>query len=456
MVVTSQKSWDMKINKIEITNFKGFQHESIQFHGNLTVVIGNNTAGKTTLLHAVQVGLGAYLQSLSDLPGGKPYRKNFVESDRFLKYNPNLKDYLPNKDLPRIDIDAEFTTTSRIPGDGFEFKPEPVSWYREFTKSGSTTHNQECAGQLIRVVREMEAKHKDENEGAVYPLVLSFGTNRIDAQFRTARKTKERQQRIEVAYKASLDDEKVDFAGALDWLRRYEKNVRDGKEFEGTRNAYLEALATAIPSLSEIEIDNEEIEAVVTVDGKEPSRHHYSYMSDGLKSMINIVSEIAYRCIELNGFLGKDAVKQTPGVVLIDEVDLYLHPRWQQHILQDLCKAFPKIQFIVSTHSPFIVQSLDADQLISFDEGTDISGQPYREGLEDISSTRMGMKQDVRSKLYNRMLKAASDYFEALDAKKENADALLEELRKLEAEFSADPAYLALIRNEFKSKTAKK
>jgi len=93
VVVTSQKSWDMKINKIEITNFKGFQHESIQFHGNLTVVIGNNTAGKTTLLHAVQVGLGAYLQSLSDLPGGKPYRKNFVESDRFLKYNPNLKDF---------------------------------------------------------------------------------------------------------------------------------------------------------------------------------------------------------------------------------------------------------------------------------------------------------------------------------------------------------------------------
>lgn len=115
MVVTSQKSWDMKINKIEITNFKGFQHESIQFHGNLTVVIGNNTAGKTTLLHAVQVGLGAYLQSLSDLPGGKPYRKNFVESDRFLKYNPNLKDYLPNKDLPRIDIDADFTPLPEFP-----------------------------------------------------------------------------------------------------------------------------------------------------------------------------------------------------------------------------------------------------------------------------------------------------------------------------------------------------
>ena len=90
-------------------------------------------------------------------------------------------------------------------------------------------------------------------------------------------------------------------------------------------------------------------------------------MSDGLQSMINIVSEIAHRCIELNGIFGVDAVKLTPGVVMIDEIDLYLHPHWQKHVLQDLCNAFPNIQFIVSTHSPFIVQSLEKNQLISFD-----------------------------------------------------------------------------------------
>lgn len=61
----------MRIKQIEIVNFKGFQKETISFCDKLTVVIGNNTAGKTTLLKALQVGLGAYLQSLSKLPGGK-------------------------------------------------------------------------------------------------------------------------------------------------------------------------------------------------------------------------------------------------------------------------------------------------------------------------------------------------------------------------------------------------
>ena len=126
---------------------------------------------------------------------------------------------------------------------------------------------------------------------------------------------------------------------------------------------FFEALQQAIPALSEIDFDNGEIEAVVSVTGHTPSRHHFSYMSDGLQSMINIVAEIAHRCIELNGFLGQHAIKMTPGIVMIDEIDLYLHPHWQKHVLQDLTNAFPMIQFIVSTHSPFIVQSLQKDNL---------------------------------------------------------------------------------------------
>jgi predicted ATP-binding protein involved in virulence len=114
-------------------------------------------------------------------------------------------------------------------------------------------------------------------------------------------------------------------------------------------------------------------------------------MSDGLQAMINIVSEIAHRCIELNGCLGRDAIRKTPGVIMIDEVDVFLHPHWQKHVLQDLMAAFPMIQFVVSTHSPFIVQSLQQGQLISFDEDVRQEGEPFRESLEDIASERMGL-----------------------------------------------------------------
>ena len=77
----------MRIKDINIVNFKGFQNKTVVFNGNLTVVIGNNTAGKTTLLKALQVGLGAYLQSLKKLPGGTPYRRNFGSLDKFKKHD---------------------------------------------------------------------------------------------------------------------------------------------------------------------------------------------------------------------------------------------------------------------------------------------------------------------------------------------------------------------------------
>lgn len=433
-------------------NFKGFQDREVEFNDLLTVVIGNNTAGKTTLLNAIQVGLGAYLQSLKSLRGGRAFRRNFVEADRFLRFDNDKKDYFPNEALPRISVEASVFRSSNVGVKEVELIPQDVHWYREYTKSGSTTHNQQCAGELISVVSEIEARRLNNDDNAVLPIVLSFGTNRIDAQVRQVRKVVERQQRIEKAYKAALLDQ-VDFAGALDWLRRYDKSLKDGKEFDGTRDAFYHALVTAIPTLSEIDIDNDEIEAVVTIPGKTPERHHYSYMSDGLKSMINIVSEIAYRCIELNGFLGDKAVRFTPGVVLIDEVDLYLHPLWQKTVLRDLMAAFPNIQFIVTTHSPFIVQSLRQGELISFDSDAYAEGVPDKEGLEDIASGRMGMVNEIRSKRYNKMVEVATEYFKELDeGDASKASELRERLIEIEAEFSDEPAYLALIRAEYNSK----
>ena len=441
----------MKIKDINIVNFKGFQNETVVFNGNLTVVIGNNTAGKTTLLKAIQVGLGAYLQSLKQLPGGAPYRRNFSSLDKFMRFDEELRDYIPNDEKPRITINADFPVTQSLCDNCPKVSFVPVHWYREFA-GNYTTHTRACAGELIDAVHQMESLRYDEKQESVYPLILAFGAKRTsDSQARSSSNVKERASRIEKAYKFALHD-KVDFEGAMEWLKHYDKDIKDKKEFEGTREAFFEALQTAIPALSEIDFDNGEIEAVVTVTGHTPSRHHFSYMSDGLQSMINIVSEIAHRCIELNGYLGHNAVKMTPGVVMIDEIDLYLHPHWQKHVLQDLTRAFPMIQFIVSTHSPFIVQSLQEGQLVSFDKNVLTSGEPFREGLEDIASERMGLQQDIRSKRFNEMVDVATRLFEAADNGSADKEKLKAKLDEIEAEFSDDPAYLALIRTELKAK----
>jgi predicted ATP-binding protein involved in virulence len=112
-------------------------------------------------------------------------------------------------------------------------------------------------------------------------------------------------------------------------------------------------------------------------------------MSDGFKAMLNIVAELAYRCVVLNGFKGRNAVKETPGVVLIDELDMHLHPNWQRHVVDDLKKAFPSIQFIATTHSPFITQSLSAESIINLDEPKDVDPSQMR--VDEVATSVMGV-----------------------------------------------------------------
>ena len=443
----------MKINRIKIRNFRGFKEEEIIFPTNMTVVIGNNTAGKTTLLGALQVGIGAYLQSMRSLPPGRAYKRQFSETDCYMRFDPVKRDYFKERENTRIDLEADFFDTIVDDNGHFVLNPIPkkIKWYREMTAKGSTLFNKECAGELMNQVEKLEKGRESHDANAILPIVLFFGTNRIDNQYRTAKKVKERLTRIDKAYKAALNDD-VDFAGAMDWMKRYEKNIKDGREFEGTREAFLEALGNAIPAMQEIELDHGELEALVSVTGRQPERHHYSYMSDGFKAVINIVSEIAYRCIQLNGFLKENAVKMTPGIVMIDEVDLYLHPHWQRHILDDLQQAFPRIQFVVTTHSPFIVQSLKKGQLVSFDENVNENGEPYKESLEDIAGTRMGLDVEIRSQRFNEMVHAADEFFEALDSGNSDANELKQKLDLIEAEFSEDPAYVAFIKSQYHSK----
>lgn len=438
----------MNIKRISIENFRGFEKENFSLDSRMTVVIGNNTAGKTSLLKAIGIGLGAYLQCLKHIDNGQGIKCNFKKEDRFLKYNFKNKDYIPNDNPPKISINADFTVTTEL---GYEQKN--IHWYREMTAKGSTLHNVQCAGQLMEVVADMEEKRwsLDVGKHAVYPLVLSFGTNRIDAQYNTYKKTKERQQRLEKAYRAALKSDATDFASTMEWLNHYDKDVKDGKEFKGTRDAFFEALKTAIPAMSEIDVDNREIEALVRVNNKQPERHHYSYMSDGFKAMINIVSEIAYRAIMLNGYLGRDAIKETPGVVTIDEVDLYLHPHWQRHVLADLQAAFPKIQFIVTSHSPFIIQSVGAGQLLTLDDNVRTDGDPSMQSLEEIASTRMNMKGILRSQDYNDMVDKAENFYNMVKSGKnssENIQKAKDELVELETKYSDNPAYVALLKAE--------
>lgn len=100
---------------------------------------------------------------------------------------------------------------------------------------------------------------------------------------------------------------------------------------------------------------------------KDGTWRRFDDLSDGYKNIVRLSLDIAYKAIKLNPHLGSEVVINTKGVVLIDEIDMHLHPKWQKTIIADLKRTFPNIQFITTTHSPFIVQSLKAREIINLD-----------------------------------------------------------------------------------------
>src|SRR5262249_49189916 len=116
----------------------------------------------------------------------------------------------------------------------------------------------------------------------------------------------------------------------------------------------------------------------------------FAMLSEGYRNMVAMVADIAWRAAVLNPQHGAEAHLLTEGVVLIDALDLHLHPAWQRRAVGDLRRTFPKIQFIVTTHSPQIVASVSRSQIRLLDRNRLVAEEPYVEGrdsneiLEDV------------------------------------------------------------------------
>lgn len=440
----------MKINNITIDNFRGFEHKFFELDPKMNVILGDNTTGKTTLLQAVQIALGAFLQEMTFLPGGNGYSRNFRPTDHVKIYSESSKGFIPIKQKPSIEVNAEC-----VIGQFDKFTQQiNTSTNHIWWKRTSNKNSKANALQLMNFVADIEDKRRkadEEGTNSLFPLFLSFGATRLEKNYRGAEKTKQRETRETKAYKCALD-EQVDFKGAFDWIYRYEKSFDKGGEFAGTNEAFLNAIKDAIPAIRQIDIDtkNNEFTAQIKMSkDDEPYWLTYDMMSAGFKAMINITAEIAHRCIELNGFLGLEAVKKTPGIIMIDEVDLYLHPHWQQHILSDLQTAFPEMQFVVTTHSPFIVQSVKSQNVITLD-GVKGDSNPDMRSIEDIAVTEMNM-DTARFPRYQQMVEQAEKYYQLVKLGKDKtleARNVKKELDDIEALFSDDPAYVALLRAE--------
>ena len=138
-------------------------------------------------------------------------------------------------------------------------------------------------------------------------------------------------------------------------------------------------------------VGTKELEVAYQEESGDWMRMPINQLSDGYKSTISLVADIAYRMAVLNPQLLGDVCKETDGIVLIDEVDLHLHPTWQQRILGDLKAIFPKVQFIVSTHAPAVINTAKSENIVLLEDGEayEPSGEVHGKDTNTIISSVM-------------------------------------------------------------------
>jgi len=421
----------MIIKNIHIENFKGIENKDIYFNDQFTVLIGNNGTGKSSILDAVSIAIGTILMKTGACFGISGKKSRPLEEDEIRKIivSPNNIEY-----------------TKVILSGIFIHEHKKIEWIRQSTNAKNL--DSKNADKLTNIGNKFI---QNIQSSINLPLFVHHTTARLWGNIYDKSKTERVGSRLD-GYYACLDSRSIQDIFFY-WFKTFEDSVLKFNKDKLLYNAFTQAITSVVPEWNKIHFSWELDDLMGQTDNGYwlPLRN----LSDGYRSIVHLTADIAYRAIKLNPHLGERVVLDTEGIVMIDEIDMHLHPKWQRHIVEDLKKTFPKIQFIVTTHSPFIVQSLKADEVISLD-GEEINEDPFTKSIEEIAEEDMDVFDVKRSKKFLYYQEVAANYFNLIEKGKnsendETTRKLKNQLDSLELEFNDDPVYVALMKAERKS-----
>ncbi len=429
----------MKIQNLIIRNFRRYADATFFFHEKFNVLIGNNGKGKTTILDALAIMLNTYFQGSGIPTGGVGIKKDDARLVVREKEGQVFREW-----------QSEVWLQAFAKIDGQTWK-----WQRNKGDRGGQAKNFVNLGVEAR---EAVKKGNDPN----MPLLLYYGAGRLWNIHRKIQTEKPGSQLD--AYRYCLDP-KSDQNAFEKWFKKLAYSELQKRQKIPALDAVRDAVLCCTPGASNFYHDTDEDQIMIELDheGLTP----FNYLSDGFRNMVAMVADIAHRASRLNPHLAGNAGKETTGVVLIDEIDLHLHPKWQRRVVSDLQRAFPKLQFIATTHSPFIIQSLESGQVIdleqtlpgdpmnAFPPGVAAPGPDHsfsNRSIEDIVEEIMDVSVPQRSERYQKMYEAAQEYYRILQEAKNVDEAAKEQLKQkldeLSAPYSDNVAYHAFLKME--------
>lgn len=413
------------LEKIEICNYKKIRKLRINFEKELTVIIGDNGVGKTTILDAIRKNMmwisasirkdnasGGTIspedvnnQSLTDIVG------TYIDCNFNLGSKNQVRGLIAKAlDTSVISLKSELTNYRDIGQKIRELNDYKAINFPLFALYGvgRLSERKFSSSDLVfnKIDGYEEALNKDSNfniflEWVIQILKISKGTLSKDQEL------------------LLQDIQSLELVGAIDSLSPLNpmylklKKSFEEKSIQQSNNEVNKILSNINLVYQKIYEDFIGLELVNNDDGKDKVQlilkgdsFFLHQLSDGQRVFLGLIGDIARRLILLND--NSDNPLMGQGIVLIDEIELHLHPKWQQKIIRVLRKCFPNIQFIISTHSPQILGEVESKHLriLTLQESREIKvtipEQSYGLTSSEIVEELMGGKgrnQDVKNKI---------------------------------------------------------
>lgn len=331
----------LRIKGLEVRNFRKFESYSVEFDQQLTVLVGDNGTGKSTLIDAACVALGSLFHG--------------IEHAKAPSLVPDDARGAVIRQGDAIVVQPQYPVAVEACGIALG---DEISWTRSLNgPKGRTTRVD--AAPIIEAGKHIQELASGDTD-AILPVLARYGTDRLWRQQGSQESpVPSRTRGYEDALEASSNESRMNA-----WFRSQSiwewQNKRESSLFTAVRRALASCFdAAASTQDAMVDYDAELKQLVFTFSDANGAYHRdrIGSMSDGYRGTLSLIADVAYRMATLNPAMG-ERVLETPGAVLIDEVDLHLHPRWQARILENLVRIFPNVQFIVTTHSPIVVASV--------------------------------------------------------------------------------------------------
>ncbi len=436
----------LSLKRLELENFRCFGSAVVEFHPELTVLVAENAQGKSAVLSAASLALAPIVSELSGI------RPQPLASDAVrvaFASNEHMQPCLP--------------MTLKAVG---EVRGVDLVWSR--TRASVSAHAGTSRKDLKAAMAEARELRRlaQADSGCLLPVAAFYRTDRLWSSMGGESRRIRRDRRIQGRWLGYADwtSPTSSFSAFLAWYRgaftqlgsATSKFNDAGSRLEKQIVAVHEAVKTALQPTGWTSINWERAAGSTTpmmgrdfISIEHPSRGRLplQFLSDGIQNMVALVADLAYRCVVLNPHLGEAAARETCGVVLIDEIDMHLHPRWQQVVVELIRKAFPKIQFVVTTHSPQVLSTVDNEsiRLIRLDGAAASVTKPRYQTRGIESADILARLMDVDPVPQVEEAKWLSEYRALLQLSKQQSPEGAELWEKIVSHFGADNPVLSEI-----------